>query len=142
MHSSKSVFENDRTHLLSSLGVLSSDVDEEIDDTARVTPLVIVPGDELQEVLVQLDTGVGIEDGGVGVAGEIGGDDGVFGVAEDTLELTLGGLLDGSLDLFVGRGLLDADDEIDDGDIDGGDTERETTTSKTTHLVRGLGEKR
>lgn len=48
-----------------------------------VAPLVVVPGDELDEVLVQGDTGLGIEDGGVVIAVEIGGDDVVLGVAED-----------------------------------------------------------
>lgn len=61
------------------------------------------------------------------VTGEVGGDDGVLGVAEDTLHRGLGRLLDGCLDLVVGRGLLEADNEIDDGDIDGGDTESKTT---------------
>lgn len=36
---------------------------------------------------------------------------------EDTLEVGLGGLLHGSLDLLVRGGLLDAGGEVDDGDI-------------------------
>lgn len=110
--------------------VLLGGVGQEIDDTAGVTPLVVVPGDQLHEVGAELDTGVGVEDRGVLVAGEVGGDDLLVGVAEDTLVGGLGGLLDGGLDLLVGRALLKTDDEIDDGDIESGDTEGETTMRK------------
>ena len=95
-----------------------------------VTPLVIVPGDQLDERRADLDTSIGIEDGRVVVAGEIGGDNLLLGVADDTLVGGLGGLLDGSLDLIVGSALLEADDKIDDGDVEGGDTEGETTVIK------------
>lgn len=40
-----------------------------------------------------------------------------------TLEFTVGGLLDGSLDLLVGGGLLEADGKIDNRDVGGGDAE-------------------
>ena len=103
---------------------------EEVADTARVAPLVVVPRDELDEVLVERNAGVGIEDRRVVVAGEVGRDDLLIGVAENTLVSGLGGLLDGSLDLIVGSALLEADDKIDDGDVEGGDTEGETTVIK------------
>jgi hypothetical protein len=44
---------------------------------------VVVPGDQLDEVLVEGDTGLGIEDGGVGVAVQVGGDDLILGVGKD-----------------------------------------------------------
>lgn len=110
-----------------SLLVLRGDEGEEIDNTAGVSPLVIVPRDELDEVGAELDSGVGVEDGGVGVADEIGGDDLLVSVGEDALVLALSGLLDDLLDLLVGCTLLGADDEIDDGDIEGGDTEGKTS---------------
>ena len=91
-----------------------------------VTPLVIVPGDQLDERRADLDTSIGVEDGRVVVAGEIGGDNLLLGVADDTLVGGLGGLLDGSLDLIVGSALLEADDKVDNRDVDGGDTEGET----------------
>jgi len=59
-----------------------SHVAEEIEDTARVAPLVVIPGDQLDEVLVQADTGLGVEDGRVDVAVQVGGDDLVLGVGE------------------------------------------------------------
>jgi hypothetical protein len=49
-----------------------------------VTPLVVVPGDKLDEVGVKGDTSLGIEDGGVVVTVKIGGDDLVLSVAENS----------------------------------------------------------
>jgi hypothetical protein len=43
-------------------GIDLRNICEKIQNTARVTPLVIVPGDKLDEVLVKRDTGLGIED--------------------------------------------------------------------------------
>jgi hypothetical protein len=114
--------------------ILLGDVDQEVADTPRVAPLVVVPRDQLNEVLVQLDAGIGIEDGGSGVADEVGGDDVVFGVLDDALVLVLGTSLDDSLDLIVGSLLLEADNEINDGDIDGGNTEGKTAIDR--RLVR------
>lgn len=95
---------------------------QEVEDTAGVTPLVVVPGDELDEVVVQGDTGLGVEDGGVGVADHVGGDDIVLGVGQDALEGTLSGLLDGLLDLVVAGTLLNAGSQVNDGDVGSGDT--------------------
>lgn len=99
---------------------------DEVNDTAGVTPLVVVPGDELDEVRVEGDTGLGIEDGGVVVTVEVGGDNLVLGVAEDALELTLGGGLENLLNLVVGGGLLDTASKVDDGDVGGRDTHGHT----------------
>ena len=42
-----------------------------------------------------------IEDGGGRVTNEISGDDQVLGIIDDAFERTLGGILDGLLDLVV-----------------------------------------
>lgn len=65
-------------------GVDLGNVCKEVENTAGVTPLVVVPGDELDEVLVEGDTGLGVEDGGGVVAVQVGGDDLVLGVSENT----------------------------------------------------------
>jgi hypothetical protein len=59
-----------------------SNVCKEVENTARVTPLVVVPRDELDEVLVEGDTGLCVEDGGVGVAVHVRGDDLVLSVCK------------------------------------------------------------
>ena len=60
-------------------------VRNQLDDTARVAPLAVVPRDELDEVGVQGDTSSGVEDGGVRVTHEVGRDDRIVRIAEDAL---------------------------------------------------------
>ena len=112
---------------------------KEVNDTAGVAPFVVVPRDELDEVVVEGDTGLGVEGGGVVVAVEIGGDDVVFGVSEDTyrqmlarkfamvrdehaFQVALCSLLHGRFDLIVRRWLLEHTGQIDDGDVGGRNT--------------------
>ena len=103
--------------------VLFGNVDQEVADTPRVAPLVIVPGDQLDKVLVQLNAGLGIEDGGRRVADEICRDDLLLGILDDPFVLALGSSLDGGLDFIIRSLLLEANDEVNDRDIEGGDTE-------------------
>jgi len=44
-----------------SLAVLLGSVHKEVDNALGVTPLVIVPADELDELLVERDSGLGVE---------------------------------------------------------------------------------
>jgi len=106
--------------------ILLGNVHQEVANTPRVTPLIVVPRDQLDEVLVQLDTGLGIEDGRSRVANEIGRDDLLISVLDDVLVSALRSCFDDSLDFIIGSLLLEADDEVDDGDIEGGDTETKT----------------
>lgn len=121
--------------------VLLSGEDQEVADTLGVTPLVIVPRDELDEVAVECDAGVRIKDGRVLVASEVGRDDLLVSVANDALVGRLGCLFDGLLDLVVGCTLLQADDEVNHGDIDGGDTERKTA-ERTVRFMRDIRARR
>lgn len=71
------------TRLTNLLGAVNlGDVDDEVQDTAGVSPLVVVPGDELDEVVVEGDTSLGIEDGRGGVAVHVRGDNVVLSVGE------------------------------------------------------------
>ena len=70
------------------------------------------------------------------MADEIGGDDILISVLENTLVLGLGSSLDDSLDLIVGGLLLEADNEINDRDVDGGNTEGKTAIDRDW-LIRG-----
>lgn len=105
------------------LGITAGDVVDEVDDTVRVAPLVIVPRDELDKVAIEGDTSLGVKDAAATVSDKIRGDDSVLGVTQDAVEGSLRGSLDGLLDLLVGGGTLEADGEIDDRDVDGGHTE-------------------
>lgn len=63
---------------------------DQVNNTAGVTPLVIVPRNQLDEVVVEGNTGGGIEDGGVGVSVQISGDESILGVGEDSWIQQLG----------------------------------------------------
>jgi len=98
----------------------------EVNNTARVTPLVIVPGNKLDERRVEHDTGTGIEDGGTRVRLEISGDKGLVAVSENSLHLSLRLGLDNGADLFVGGFLSKLACQVNNGDIDGRNTECHT----------------
>ena len=53
---------------------------QQIEDTAGVTPLVVVPADELAEIVVKRNASLGIEDRRIVVAVHVGRNDVIFGV--------------------------------------------------------------
>ena len=73
------------------------------------------------------------------MADEVGGDDLLLTVLEDSLVFTLSSLLDGSLDLVVSGSLLGADNEIDDRDIERGDTEGQSAVDNRLDKMRSIG---
>lgn len=56
---------------------------DQVNDTAGVTPFVIVPCNQLDEVVVEGNAGGGIEDGGVLISVQVSGDKSILGVGED-----------------------------------------------------------
>ena len=60
-------------YLYASLYVPLMDIGHQIQGLAGITGLVIVPGHQLEEVVCQLNTGLGVEDAGPLIAHEIGG---------------------------------------------------------------------
>jgi hypothetical protein len=75
------------TQLLGSINL--GDVGNQVQHAAAVTPLVIVPADKLDEVGVEGDTGLGVKDGRVGVAVEVGRDNLVLGVGENACNVSV-----------------------------------------------------
>lgn len=98
----------------------------EIDNTSRVTIFVVIPGNQLDKVGVEHDTGIGIKDGTAQVTFEISGHERLVGVSEEALHVALGLGLDVSADLLVGGGLLDTASQVNDRHINGGHTESHT----------------
>ena len=56
---------------------------QEVQDTAGVAPLIVIPCNELDEVLVEGDTGGGIENAGVIVTIQVSGNERILGVGHD-----------------------------------------------------------
>merc|ERR1712151_1045440 len=109
------------------LGVDGGNVLHQVNDTSRVTVFVIIPGDKLDEVGVEHDTGIGVEDGGSEVSLEIGGDKRLVGVSQESLLGSLGAGLDVGADFFVGGGLLELAGQVNNGDINSRHTESHTS---------------
>jgi hypothetical protein len=95
----------------------------------------VIPGDELDETGVEHDTGLGIKDGGAEVTLEVSGDKGFVGVSEDSLHGAFGLFLDGGADFLVGRVTAKSARQVNNRDINGGDTE-----SHTGELSKKLGD--
>ena len=109
--------------MLTLCGVHLVHVGDEVEHAVGVAPLVVVPGDELDEVLVERDAGVCVEDRGQRAGNEVARHDGLLGVAQDALELVLRRALDLGLDLVVAGALGELDGEVDDGHVSSADTE-------------------
>ena len=77
-------------------------------------------------MIVEHDAGLGIEDGGVRIGIEIGGNDILVGVIHDALHLTFAGRLDRLADLLVGGGFGQRAGQVDDRNIQRGNTEGHT----------------
>jgi len=101
-------------------------VESQINNSVGVTPFVIVPGNELNEVRVKGDTSLGIEDGASSITNVVLRDDFFISVAQNTLKFTFSGILNGLAQFFVTGTLFKSDSQIDNGDIKSGDSERHT----------------
>lgn len=95
----------------------------ELDESVGVAPLVVVPGDDLAEARVERDAGVRVEDRGAGVSDEVGRDNCILGVAEDSLEVGLGCLFHLLANFVVGGVLRQLAGQINNGDVGGGHAE-------------------
>lgn len=117
---------------------------DEIDDARRVAELVVVPRDQLDELVVEGYAGLGVEDARVRVADEVRRDDLVLGVAEDAVERAARrrGLLYLGLDLVVRRRLAETDRQVDHRHVGHGHAERharELAVQGGDDLADGLG---
>src|SRR5580692_5471720 len=115
------------------LQTLLREEDDEVADAVGVTPLVVVPADDLASVLADDLGQLGVEDGGEGIAAEVAGDELFFGVAEDTLERAFGSGFDRGVDALDGDGLLG-----DEGEIDYRDSGRRDTDGEAVELAGHL----
>ena len=98
----------------------------EVNNTRRVSVFVIVPGNKLDEVGVEHDTGISIEDRRADVSLEVSGDKGFIAVSKEGLHVTLGLALDVGADLLVSGGLGKTASQVNNGNINGRDTESHT----------------
>lgn len=111
--------------------VLLGSIYQEVANTPRVAPFVVIPCNQLDERLVQHDAARYVEDTASGVTDKVGGDHCVFSVIDDTLELFgLGSGFHSIFDLLVGGRLGETNNQVDNRNIEGGNTEGKTTRVK------------
>src|SRR5690606_9640565 len=58
---------------------------DQVDDSQRVAPLVVVPGDDLDQVAIHHPRQGAVDDGGAGIAQEVAGHQRLVGDAQDAL---------------------------------------------------------
>ena len=92
---------------------------EQTHDHVGVAVLVVVPRDELDEVVVEHDARGLVEDAGAGIGDQVGGDHLVGGVADDALHVGLARVTDGVADIGIGRAGLEVRGQVDHGHVGG-----------------------
>merc|ERR1712087_696966 len=110
-------------NLSGNFGVNGSTVLHQVNNTARVSPFVIVPGNTLDEAWVKHNSGTGIEDGGDGVTLVVSRYKRLVRVSKESLHVTPRSLLDLSADFFVSGFLCKFACKINNRNINGGNTE-------------------
>src|SRR5258708_24870125 len=100
---------------------------DQIADTAGVSPLVVIPRDHLDAIATDYQGHGRVDDGGAGVAFEIGRDQFVLLDPEVAFQRARpGSFFQSGIDLFFGRLFFYPDDEVDNRDIGRGHPDRET----------------
>ena len=98
----------------------------EVEHLVGEAPFIVIPCNELYEVAVESDTGSGIKDGGVSIGAEVGGNDIVIHILQNTLHRAFGSSLHSSADLIIGSGLLKTEGNINHRHVRSGDTHGHT----------------
>merc|ERR1712087_1062187 len=95
----------------------------QFDETVGVSPFVIVPGDDLVEVVVEANSGSGVNNGTTLVVNKVLTDDWKFCVSKDSLQGTFRSLFESSIHFFGGGTLLKTNSQVHHGNIRGGDAD-------------------
>ena len=99
---------------------------QQVTQLVAVAPFVVIPGDQLHEVAGQSDTSFGIEDRGAGIAGEVGGNNRIFGVAHDALQFAFAGFFHRRADFIIGNILGQTAGQVYHGNVQGRNTHGHT----------------
>mmetsp|Transcript_19258 Transcript_19258/g.58140 ORF Transcript_19258/g.58140 Transcript_19258/m.58140 type:complete len:442 (-) Transcript_19258:83-1408(-) len=98
----------------------------QVHNTLAVAPLVVVPGDNLDEVVTQDHGEGGVDGGGHIAAPEVHGHQGLVHHCQETLGGAAGSLTEGLVHLLGEGLLLNLEDQVDDRHVGGGDTQGNT----------------
>src|SRR5207248_5169992 len=90
--------------------------------TAGVAPLVVEPSQNLDAAIADHFGVLGVDNGRVGIAFEVGGDQFFLGVAENALHGAICGSFQSRVDRILGRGLVDEDGQVHHAHVGRGHT--------------------
>jgi hypothetical protein len=103
--------------------LLGGHVGHEVHHPVAIAVFIVIPGNELDKVVIESNTSPGIEGGRVGVAVEVAGDNRALSVAQDAFQWALRCLLHHLLDVVILGKFLQAACQIYYGYIGGRNTE-------------------
>ena len=95
---------------------------DEVEGLGGITPLVVVPGNDLYELIGKSDTGFRVEDRDTRIVDEVGGNDHVLSIAEYPGHFILRSVFHGCAYLVVACRLCKIAGKIDNRDVNGGHT--------------------
>ena len=117
------------------LGIDARDMNDEIAYSARITPFIVVPSDQLDKVRVKLYSRLSVEDGGECAPNPIARDNLVLGDSHDSFVFFAScSFFECFCDIGVSSAFLEAYHEINDRNIDGRNTESHTTTNSSKKI--------
>lgn len=94
---------------------------DEVNKLVGITPFIVVPSNELYEMIVEHDAGGCIEDGSSLIVIEIGRDNSVLGVSDDAGEFgAFACCFHNCLDFIVSCGLFEHAGEVNNRNVNGG----------------------
>ena len=114
---------------------------EQADDHAGITPFIVVPGDQLDEAVVEHDAGGLVENARVRVGDKVLRNDLVARVGENALEGTFACAVNGLADLLISGRSLELCGQVDDGNVSRGNAEAHTghlALERGDHAADGL----
>ena len=84
----------------------------QINQSVGVSPLIIIPGNQFHEVVIEGNACLHVEDGASVVMDEVRADDLISSPSQDSLQGSFSGLLDSSDDIVILGGLIESAGEI------------------------------
>ena len=111
-------------------------------DHGAVAPLIVVPRNELDKVVIQHDAGRLVKDAGAGIADQVGGHHLIAGIADDALHVRLRGVEHLVADVGIGHAGAQPCGQIHHRYVRRGDAERHAghlALQGGDHAAHGLG---
>ena len=98
----------------------------EVKNLVGITPFIVVPAYNFNKSRSQLNTGFGIKDRCTGIAQEVGRNNIIISVTQNSLQFTFGSHIPRSANFFKSSGFLEVDGQVNDRNVQSRNAERHT----------------